>query len=418
MLFVAAPRHATRTCEHRGKRAMADEIVAQLRGSAVEREAAYAHLLRLEAEHFNTNGDVSADVAEIAVACGVPLCEVLCKPVSAVDVAEYQRAAQVLTALNGVDPARVGGECSKPDRCNFFTVWAAPDSALGVVLAKEPSSLTAEDALIVGCAKAPYVMHWAAGWDAALQVAGISAMECMGIYMPAAFMINVATPLDDRNLVLCPLLLELLRAPEQLPDFTLPGVLFAMMCGGIGRPAVAAKLLEHDAIAVLMDILRKASPSELVAAAGYSRRAYGGALPAMRDLVEASQGGGVDLTAQLLSCGFIDVVVAALSAVEEVGEDNVNEGLVVYGLLGSLLVLDGEALPQVEEKLRWIPSALRYVKDSKMALLADFGLTSSIYATIVAANVWGKDEDNPFGFARKSKYRQVVITPTPCHYSH
>jgi hypothetical protein len=400
---------------------MADEVVAQLRGSAAEREAAYAHLLRLEAEHFNANGGAiisSAAAAEIAVACVSPLCEVLCKPVSEVDVAEYQRAAQVLTALNGVDPARVGGECSKPDQCNFFMAWAAPDSALGVVLAKEPSSLTAEDALIAACAIAPFTIHWAASWDAAIQAAGISTMDCMGIYMPAAFMINTATPSDDRNLVLVPLLLELLRAPEKLPDFTLPGVLWAMMCGSIGRPAVAAKLLEHDAIAVLMDILRQASPSELVAAAGYSRRAYGGALPAMRDLVESSQGGGVDLTAQLLSCGFIDVVVAALSAVEKVGEDNVNQGLVVYGLLGFLSVLDGEALPQIEEKLRAIPSALRCVKDSKMTLLADFGLTASIFATIVAANLWGKDEDNPFGFARKSSCREVVLKPTPRRCSH
>ena len=98
----------------------AAELVAQLRGAAAEREAAYARLLQLEAEHFNANGGSCADTptAEIAVACASPLCEVLCKAVAEVGVAEYHRAAQVLTALSGVDPARVGGECYKPDQCN------------------------------------------------------------------------------------------------------------------------------------------------------------------------------------------------------------------------------------------------------------------------------------------------------------
>ena len=112
----------------------AAELVAQLRsgrGAAAEREAAYARLLQLEAEHFNANGGGSA-VVDIAVACASPLCEVLCKAVSEVDVAEYHRASQVLAALNGVDPARVGGECWKPDQCNVWKVWTAPDRALGV----------------------------------------------------------------------------------------------------------------------------------------------------------------------------------------------------------------------------------------------------------------------------------------------
>ena len=89
---------------------------------------------QLEAEHFNTNGDSagSGTLAEIAVACASPLCEVLCKAVSEVDVAEHRRASQVLTALSGVDPGRVGGECWKPDQTNICTAWMAPDSALGV----------------------------------------------------------------------------------------------------------------------------------------------------------------------------------------------------------------------------------------------------------------------------------------------
>ena len=50
---------------------------------------------------------------------------------------------QVLAALSGVAPARVGGECWKPDQWNMTTAWTAPDSALGILLAKEPASLAA-----------------------------------------------------------------------------------------------------------------------------------------------------------------------------------------------------------------------------------------------------------------------------------
>ena len=241
---------------------MAVELVAQLRGAAAEREAAYARLLQLEAEHFNANGGGSGSAVEIAVACASPLCEVLCKPLSEVDVAEYHRASQVLTALSGVDPSRVGGECTKPDQCNLFTAWLAPDSALGVALAKDPSSLTAGDALTLTCVLAPVQVQWSIsiGWDGVTEAAGITSMEWHGMYIPAAFMINTATPSDDRNLVLLPLLLEMLKAPEDLPDFLLNGVLYGLNTGLMGRPVVAAELLEHDAVAIIMNFLQQVCP--------------------------------------------------------------------------------------------------------------------------------------------------------------
>eukprot|EP01046_Picozoa_sp_COSAG06_P041178 COSAG06_NODE_5080_length_3740_cov_20.335347_3_plen_444_part_00 len=376
---------------------MADEVVAQLRGSAAEREAAYAHLLRLEAEHFNatasaaTSGD---EVAEVAVACASPLCAVLCKPASEVDVTEYHRAWQVLTALCGVDPARVGGECCKPDQVNVYSAWMAPDSVLGEMLAKDPATLTSKDALTAGCAWAPLMVAYTTevGLDAVNQVAGIDQQQWIEMQMPAMFTYLSATPTDDRNLVLCPLLLDLLRAPEKLPTFTLVGVLAALSTGLTGRPAVLAKLLDQDddPISVLMAILRQAaSPSELVSTAGFSRRPHGWAIFAMRDLVETAQASGTDLSAQLLASGFIDVLMSALRAVEEVGTENIAGNVVSWGVVGILSLLNGEALPQVEAKLKLMPTALRFVKDSKITHYSPFGFTAAIFATIVAANVFG-----------------------------
>ena len=189
---------------------------------------------------------------------------------------ESHRAWQVLTALTGVEPARVGGECCKPGQCNMYTAWMAPDSVLGAMLAKEPATLTAEDALTAGFAWAPLMVAYStcAGMEAVNGAAGISFAQWMDMQLPAMFTYLGATPTDDRNLVLFPLLLELLRAPAELPDFALVGVMAALSTGLTGRPAVAAKLLGQDPVAVLMAILRQASPRELVATVGFSRRPH------------------------------------------------------------------------------------------------------------------------------------------------
>ena len=90
------------------------------------------------------------------------------------------------------------------------------------------------------------------------------------------------------------------------------------------------------------------------------------------------------MTAQLLTGGLIDTLLSALSAVEEVGADHVNAWVVAWGALGILTALAGDALPQIEDKLRAIPSALRYAFYSKITFVADFGLDAGTFATIVA----------------------------------
>ena len=143
-----------------------------------------------------------------------------------------------------------------------------------------------------------------------------------------------------------------------------------------------------DAVAVLMVILHQASPTELIATAGFSRRPHGYAFAAMKDLVDTAQAGGADFTTQLLTSGFIDTLMSALSAVEEVGADFVSAHVVVTGALGIPAMLDGEALPQIEDKLRAMPSALRYAKASKIVTMADFGLTAGTFATLVAGELY------------------------------
>jgi hypothetical protein len=256
-------------------------------------------------------------------------------------------------------------------------------------MSKEPSALTGEDALTVACAKGAAIVQFSTsrGLDNPNQAAGITSMEWLGMFLPACFTLNIATPTDERNLELLPLLLEMLREPEKLPEFAFTGVLYAIGLGIIGRPVVASKLLELGALDVFIDVLQQASPSELIATAGFSRHPHGFAFFAAKELVEACQTTGTDLTAQLLSCGFIDTLVSALSATEEVGADNVH-GVIVVWMLWCLRNLDGEALGQIEDKLRAIPSVLHYLVEHRVDHFFDFGFTTSIFATILAANLY------------------------------
>eukprot|EP01043_Picozoa_sp_COSAG02_P062726 COSAG02_NODE_8725_length_2462_cov_1.635633_2_plen_623_part_00 len=448
---------------------MAAELVTQLRGGVDEREAAYGELLRREVElNTSTAGFFSITpavreekrsalrgmklmalrarameeldedivestmdahepkaalielllarpqsaeekaVADIAVACASPLCEILCKPVAEVSVAEFHRALQVLTALSAVAPVRVGGVCWKPGQYSLWSAYTAPDSALAVMLKKEPAALTLEDAMTAAMAVAPQWLHWATskGGDATIQAAGLDSSDTFKFladtWQPAQFMlhVNATGAADDRNLALVPLLLELLKGWEKLPEFMMCGAFFALGQGVMARPAVATKLLELDAIAVLADILRQASPDEWVATAALARRPHGSALWCIKEINEAAQQTGIDLTAQLLSCGVIDSIISALSAVEQVGAVDVNALVVIWGPLMLLTTLGGVALGQIEDKLRTIPTALRYVKDSGLSNLVASGSAANVSGTIVAANLFGKDEDNTFGFSQ------------------
>jgi hypothetical protein len=383
-----------------------------------------------------TRHDADA-VVEIAVAMAVPLCEVLCRPASEVSVTEWRRAAQVLTAMSSLEPARVGGECTKPKQCNAWSVLTAPDSALGAVWAKQSAALTVEDALTVGLSCAAFGVQWSTcgGVDATMQAAGIDMMEFFGMFLPAHQLGPVATPSDDRNLALCPLLEKLLIAPERLPEFALGGVLLAFLWAFAQRPVVVKQVLERGAIDMLTVALQAASPSEVFATSGYARKPYGGVVCCMKDLIEFGQKDGTDLSTQLLSSGFIDVLASALGAVEALGAENTNGFCAVYGLL-LLQELRGEAFPQIAAKMLKVVSSLRYLVEHPVEHVKDFGYSSGIcmimaageslrallvvafcsrpirFACVVVcrtACLFGKDEDNPFGFTRTHRIHRHTL---------
>jgi hypothetical protein len=142
------------------------------------------------------------------------------------------------------------------------------------------------------------------------------------------------------------------------------------------------------------------SADELLATSGFLRRPHGQALGAVKELTESALAARIDLTAELLSCGFIDTLVSALCAVEQLGAENVNGWMTVFSMM-LLTTLDGAALSQIEDKLRAIPSALRYLKDSKISHIKSVGFSAGTFGTLIGATLYGKDEDNTFDFVRE-----------------
>jgi hypothetical protein len=411
----------------------ADRLARLLAAGEGEREAAYTAMLTLAQENASSDHLGDSSTANVAAACSTPLCKVLCKPVSVVGAEEWRRAAQVFTAISCVAPARVGAASNQRDQRDHtvYSVRMAPDNVLGAMLRKAPSALTREDALIAAWGMAFHMAQWATptGQDESIKLAGWTTPEFLDALLPTLYMAQidgsgVQTPTDDRNLALLPLFLELVSVPEKLPDFALgkpdhlrTSVLISsndltyFWAGGIlgalgqslqGRPAVAAHALSLDIIGVLMGVLRRVSPADLVSIKGYNsaRGGHGLANWGMRELTESCQAGGTDLTDELLSCGYIDLIVSSLSAAEKLGANDVN-GQLSITILPLLHSIQGKALGQIEEKLRAIPSALRFLVDNKIDWLGDFGLSSGVFGTIIAANLWGKSEENTFGFARE-----------------
>jgi hypothetical protein len=119
----------------------------------------------------------------------------------------------------------------------------------------------------------------------------------------------------------------------------------------------------------------------------------GTALHLMKDLVETCGIAGTDLSARLLSSGYIDLMTSALLAVEQVGSEKASCWPVVYSLW-LLSGLDGEALPEIEAKVaQSLGPALRYMVEHEVTIFSAMGWSTKTFGASVLANIWGKQEE-------------------------
>jgi hypothetical protein len=143
---------ATTTDAGAEKPSQAAGIAAALAaGGAAERERAYAAVEGVvRGAAFSGGGKGQATA--LAVACVEPLIvSVLCAPASRVGEAEWVRASLLLYEMCKVNLVAVSAELFRKTAAGggplFFTVWAAPGTALAAVVAKAPGEWGRADAI-------------------------------------------------------------------------------------------------------------------------------------------------------------------------------------------------------------------------------------------------------------------------------
>jgi hypothetical protein len=328
-----------------GQRAITSDLVVRKldEAQAVHSKGAVREVIRKHMQARTQKKLQYRSVTETALVCVPPLLAVMAKDAAEVDADEYERAALIVRGLTALDLDRVCAACAKPGQPNSFTVLNATESVLGEVLAKQPEDLAAGDARIMICGTAvASSLLGGGGFDLASRGAGITSAEMLGEWMPAAFLLVPATPADDRNVAVAPLLVEVIRSGS-LPDGLMSTALFCVAMCTAGRPQVCLQFynlgLLDDLIAMLQ---QKREPLKWVSArrGGQPNQFADWAFCAVKDIVEGIQvahgdvrEARVDVTTSLLKSGYIDMMLEALAAAEQVGADDVEPWPVIYSAL-------------------------------------------------------------------------------------
>jgi hypothetical protein len=344
---------------------------------------------------------------DVAVASISALCLVMCREASEVDIEEYQRVAMLIDGLCKVDRDRVSSQLIRAGETNFFDVCSSTTSALGVAITKDPQDLTEADVLAFASMELVMTAWIPKNMDVSIDGAGANAMEIFAQLMGShclLFGTGRAMPEDDRNLAVVELGLGMLRKPGAVDRGLLKGFWFMMMQSALGRPAVGQRLYELEALDLALEALQQSGPLQWISASAVMEPGHCGMVFSfIKDVVEGMMVTGTDITPILVSSGYIDMLVSALRAFEQLGVQECCDTIFVYGVLQAMAQLnEGSCLPQIEDKFRKAEKALRFCIDcgNDIKIVAAFGWTAGVYGTIVAANLFGKEEDSDFQFAQ------------------
>lgn len=409
-MAAAAPQSPPLSGASAASAASAERLVASLQSeAAAERADVFAELDGLVAA--SRSAPLQEEDTDIALACVSALCGVMCKDAAQVDPSEFQRASVLIGSLTPLDPLRVGSELMNPDQPMYTNAFTSSTSVLGAALAKSPQDLNETDVTVMICAENLKTTIYAAGMqDCLVASRGVDAdftAFAGGEWMPAEFFLlsgGQALKEDDRNMKVAEMTVGMLREARFPPALTSAAWMTACLALA-GRPAVAKRMLELQVIELAVEHLNRSGPQQWVSMTAYCQDGFTGwAFCFIKDLIMATLPVGVDITPLLVSSGFADVLVSGLKAIEQVGVANVNAGVSTIGILQTIDAINvGKCLPQIEEMMRGAKSALQFCvgEGEKIAFVPDFGMTVGVFATLVAASLYGTDEEGTFQFKQK-----------------
>jgi len=378
---------------------------ALAQGGAEEREAAYASI-EAAVRAAPPSGAAREQTVAFAVACVKPLVTaVLSAPATKIARAESTRATLLLYEMCKVDMIAVMGEANRKDEHGvslYLNTWASPDNAFAVMLAKEPSEWTRDDALLASAVTG--VWHsvvWSAGGTAVCAAAGLQESEWLGQWAPANpfgdTRMGESRQPEDRYVPLALLCLDIVRSEMDTQPESVIACAAMTLCvvAGAGSlaPPVGKALWEAGFLDVFQASLRRYNPIERISKHDLIAS---GVLSAFKDVVEGAQTAGLEVVQPLVDAGALDLAISTLTAYQML--DNPDEASVCavwYGALFGLEILlaSPEAKP-VAAKLRSAGlDSVRYMIDHPLDQVKDFGMGTGQSTTRIAALVWGRDDD-------------------------
>jgi hypothetical protein len=238
-------------------------------GDKSQREAAYAQLDALA----HAGGERTGEQVETAVASIKPLFEqVLTADLSVIDVAEFQRASNVVMNLYSVEPFQVCVECVREH--TFNTPFTAPGNAVAAVFEKTLDELTRDDAMTVGVSLSIIMQVHSIGMDRVMGAVGWQGAELLAGVVEWPMMIRYTGQCGasqrpdfpeylDRLALLS---LETLRAPpEGASAFALCGVWWLISTVITGRADAAMKLIGGGLLELAVATLQESSAIDWIA---------------------------------------------------------------------------------------------------------------------------------------------------------
>ncbi len=374
--------------------ARTERLNALLGGGAEARSSAYELLAKVCCNGDKAGSDAyEADVA-VAAAVMPAFANVLARDVQDVGAEEFRRAAYLLMTLQLLDLRITAG---------YIRVWnavsLAPSNAAVVCLDMPVDELEREDLLTLSAMHVSIGVSFAKGFTKACAAVEDPPAELEGIQAYINAPVTATTShsrgktSDEYNLALARRALALLQAGPDLPNPAASGLWSLIWMCSSNRSSIGERMFQ-EVLPVAMEALSRGSASEWLNVSRCDHFLYNAVFGAVKDAAEAAFTVGVDVIPLLLSSGYLAACVKMLEAykAEKGPSPDTNIMSIFYGVLWNLASIDFSNSPEALVVLRGAAGALRYAMDHGVPQLQDLGLTTDVFAAILAANLFGKDE--------------------------
>jgi hypothetical protein len=263
------------------------------------------------------------------------------------------------------------------------------------LLEKPAEALDREDALTYACVHGTLssAVGGSGGVTAANRAVGLTDLEWYTLYVRRGILGKEHLPTDEVPLKLSSLLVELLRAPEQLPPWALGGVWELLDNLILHRTVAGKRAFELGILELAVAQLRAiGSPAERLTKRPADVVTW--LTNCMRELARGQPAETAQaITLARASSGYFDECVAMLTAFEQHGVEHVQDTN-ASGLYNAISVIGKcTKVPGCEVKLRGVASALGFAQGHSLAFASETGTTSGGAATQIICTLWGREEE-------------------------